>query len=134
MFLKVFKTETVSKKLFTKYHTKLNLSFLFQDSTKNGAADENGDADIEFEQNGQNGHIGSPNSDNSRGDKELEELMDVQATAQACIVHALSAVSAPVSQPGVSPPPLAATAPHTVQETEWKTHTRLSPKLRHAPY
>lgn len=103
---------------------------MFQDSSKNG--EENGD-DMEFEQNGQNGHIGSPNSDNSRGEKELEEIMDVQQPAQACI----TAVSAPTSQPGVSPPPLAATAPHTVTTdgTEWKTgHTRLSPKLRHSPY
>lgn len=96
-----------------------------QDSNKNG--EENGDE--EFDHSRQNGHMDSPRSDNSQ--KELEEMMNVEA--QACIVHALSAVSVPQGAP-TSPPPLAATAPHAA-DPEWKAgHTRLSPKLRHAPY
>lgn len=85
-------------------------------------------------ENGRSG-LGSPDSDNSN--KEIEELMELNhgSGAPACIVHALSVVSAPAPQPGSSPPPLAATAPLTIAESEWKaTHTRLSPNVRHAPY
>ncbi|XP_064212006.1 heterogeneous nuclear ribonucleoprotein C [Tribolium castaneum] len=94
--------------------------------------EENGEAD--FLENGRDGLTGTPDSANSRNDKELEELMDVESTAKTCIMHALSIVSAPTSQPGSSPPPLAAIAPHT--DAPWKPqgHTRLSPKIQHEPY
>ncbi|GLV45585.1 uncharacterized protein CBL_02605 [Carabus blaptoides fortunei] len=103
-----------------------------KDSNKNGNGTLEDSTEPDFVENGRNG-LGSPDSENSRGDKELEELMDVESGAQACIV---SVVSAPASQPGNSPPPLAATAPLGIPETDWKAagHTRLSPKLRHAPY
>jgi hypothetical protein len=109
---------------------------------KNEAAldgeEENGDGDHEpdFMENGRDGLTGTPDSANSRNDKELEDLMDVDSTAKTCIMHALSIVSAPTSQPGSSPPPLAAIAPHTEHGDAWKPqgHTRLSPKIQHEPY
>ncbi|CAH1371973.1 heterogeneous nuclear ribonucleoprotein C isoform X1 [Tenebrio molitor] len=109
---------------------------------KNEAAldgeEENGDGDHEpdFMENGRDGLTGTPDSANSRNDKELEDLMDVESTAKTCIMHALSIVSAPTSQPGSSPPPLAAIAPHTEHGDAWKPqgHTRLSPKIQHEPY
>ncbi|XP_049819467.1 heterogeneous nuclear ribonucleoprotein C isoform X2 [Aethina tumida] len=107
------------------------------ESTLDGE-EENGDGDHEpdFMENGRDGLTGTPDSANSRNDKELEDLMDVEPTAKTCIMHALSIVSAPASQPGSSPPPLAAVAPHTDHGDAWKPqgHTRLSPKLQHEPY
>ncbi|XP_071050595.1 heterogeneous nuclear ribonucleoprotein C [Onthophagus taurus] len=94
-----------------------------------------GDGDHDFLENGRDGLTGTPDSSHSRNEKELEDLMDVDTTAKTCIMHALSIVSAPASQPGSSPPPLAAVAPLTTAD-DWKptAHTRLSPKLRHEPY
>ncbi|KAK9885966.1 hypothetical protein WA026_013843 [Henosepilachna vigintioctopunctata] len=92
---------------------------------------DNGDIDqddfMENIENGRNGLTGTPDSQNSRNDKELEDLMDVESTAKTCIMHALSIVSTPTPKTGSSPPPLAATAPHTGAEDAWKTpgHTRL---------
>lgn len=108
--------------------------------SKNGGDEENGDGDHDFMENGRDGMTGTPDSANSRtNDKELEDLMDVEATAKTCIMHALSIVSAPAaSQPGTSPPPLAAVAPHTEHAATdaWKPQglTRLSPKLQHESY
>lgn len=100
--------------------------------------EENGEADHEhdFLENGRDGLTGTPDSTHSRNEKELEDLMDVESAAKTCIMHALSIVTAPASQPGSSPPPLAAIAPLTVPGDDWKPqgHTRLSPKLRHEPY
>ncbi|XP_063911338.1 heterogeneous nuclear ribonucleoprotein C isoform X2 [Zophobas morio] len=98
--------------------------------------EENGDHEPDFMENGRDGLTGTPDSANSRNDKELEDLMDVESTAKTCIMHALSIVSAPTSQPGSSPPPLAAIAPHTEHGDAWKPqgHTRLSPKIQHEPY
>lgn len=102
--------------------------------------DENGVGDHEeqdFIENGRDGLTGTPDSANSRNDKELEDLMDVESAPKTCIMHALSIVSAPTSsQPGSSPPPLGATAPHTDNSDGWKAqgHTRLSPKLQQQPY
>ena len=104
--------------------------------------EENGETegDHDFLENGRDGLTGTPDSANSRNDKELEELMEVESTAaKTCIMHALSIVSASAPQPGSSPPPLAAVAPlATVSDDtdNWKTqgHTRLSPKIRHEPY
>lgn len=98
--------------------------------------EENGDADHDSLENGRDGLTGTPDSAHSRNDKELEELMDVESTAKTCIMHALSIVSAPTSQPGSSPPPLAAVAPLTVPGDDWKPqgHTSLSPKIRYEPY
>lgn len=100
------------------------------------AEEENGETEREqdFLENGRDGLTGTPDSaQSSRNEKELEELMDVESTAKTCIMHALSIVSAPTSQPGSSPPPLAAVAPLTVPGDEWKPqgHTALSPKLMH---
>ncbi|RZC36951.1 hypothetical protein BDFB_012714 [Asbolus verrucosus] len=118
-----------------------DLSLSFQESKTETACDgeeENGDGDHEpdFMENGRDGLTGTPDSANSRNDKELEDLMDVESTAKTCIMHALSIVSAPTSQPGSSPPPLAAIAPHTEHGDAWKPqgHTRLSPKMQHEPY
>ncbi|KAL3275155.1 hypothetical protein HHI36_019924 [Cryptolaemus montrouzieri] len=92
---------------------------------------DNGDVDqddfMENMENGRNGLTGTPDSLNSRNDKELEDLMDVESTAKTCIMHALSIVSTPTPQTGSSPPPLAATAPHSGAQDAWKTsgHTRL---------
>lgn len=94
---------------------------------------ENGDHEPDFLENGRD-HMESPESSHSRNEKEeLEEIMDVESNAQNCIRHALSIVSTPASQPGSSPPPLAATAP---TGDDWKTesHTRLSPELRSTSY
>lgn len=109
------------------------------DKDKNEASlegeEENGhDNDHDFIENGRD--TATPDSGHSRTDKELEDLMDVEATAKTCIMHALSIVSAPATggaqQPvAASPPPLAAVAPPA--GGEWK-HTRLSPKVRHQPY
>lgn len=118
---------------------------MFQDAKSDTAMegeDENGDADIEadgdqeFLENGRDCLTGTPDSANSRNDKELEDLMDIQPTTKTCIMHALSIVSTPASQPGVSPPSLAAVAPHTDNGAAWKPqgHTRLSPKLKQQPY
>lgn len=98
--------------------------------------EENGDADHEqdFLENGRDGMTGTPDSANSRNDKELEDLMDVESTAKTCIMHALSIVSTPASQPGSSPPPLAAVAPLTSDDWKQPGHTRLSPKIRHEPF
>ncbi|XP_056631637.1 heterogeneous nuclear ribonucleoprotein C [Diorhabda carinulata] len=97
-----------------------------------GNADlETDDHDGEFVENGRDGLTGTPDSN----DKELEDLMDVQSAPKTCIMHALSIVSAaPSSQPGSTPPPLAAVAPHTPNGDAWKPHTRLSPKLEQQPY
>ncbi|KAJ8922117.1 hypothetical protein NQ315_004051 [Exocentrus adspersus] len=93
---------------------------------------ENGVSNHEhdFMENGRDVLTGSPDSANSRNDKELEDLMDVDAAPKTCIMHALSIVSTPTPQPGSSPPPLAAVAPHTDNGDEWKPqgHTRLSPQ------
>ncbi|XP_017779294.1 PREDICTED: uncharacterized protein LOC108564707 isoform X2 [Nicrophorus vespilloides] len=95
------------------------------------AEEENGhDNDQDFLENGRD--TATPDSAHSRNDKELEDLMDVENTAKTCIMHALSIVSTPASQPGSSPPPLAAVAP--LPADDWKQHTRLSPKIRHEPY
>lgn len=104
---------------------------------ENGDADHENDVDGDFLENGRDGLTGTPDSSQSRNDKELEELMDVESTAKTCIMHALSIVSAPASQPGSSPPPLAAVAPVTVPVDDWKPtgHTHLSsPKIRSEPY
>lgn len=117
--------------------------FPFQENKNDSAIgaegeEENGEADHEqdFLENGRDGLTGTPDSAHSRNEKELEDLMDVESTAKTCIMHALSIVSAPTTQPGSSPPPLAAIAPLTVPTDDWKPqgHTRLSPKLRHEPY
>ncbi|XP_076263430.1 heterogeneous nuclear ribonucleoprotein C-like 3 isoform X2 [Rhynchophorus ferrugineus] len=103
----------------------------------NALDDETEDAtDADFLENGRDGLTGTPDSANSRNDKELEEIMEVehQATAAKTIMHALSIVSAPTSQPGSSPPPLAAVAPHTENGEVWKPHTSLSPKLPRETY
>ncbi|GJQ71031.1 hypothetical protein Trydic_g941 [Trypoxylus dichotomus] len=115
------------------------LRYKIQENKTDSAIDgeeENGDADHDSLENGRDGLTGTPDSAHSRNDKELEELMDVESTAKTCIMHALSIVSAPTSQPGTSPPPLAAVAPLTVPGDDWKPqgHTRLSPKIRHEPY
>lgn len=117
-----------------------NLVYLFQENKNEipidcEGEDENGDGEREqdFLENGRDCLTGTPDSAQSRNEKELEELMDVESTAKTCIMHALSIVSAPASQPGSSPPPLAAIAPLTVPGDEWKPqgHTALSPKLMH---
>lgn len=96
---------------------------------------ENGDGDHEneFLENGRDDHVESPESSHSRNEKELEEIMDVEANVQNCIRHALSVVTVPASQRGSSPPSLAATAP---SNDEWKnqTHELISPKLNNTPY
>lgn len=112
---------------------------MFQENNKDDAEEtngENGEGEHEqdFLENGRDDQMESPESSHSRNDKEeLEEIMDVEANAQNCIRHALSIVSTPASQPGSSPPPLAATAP---SGDDWKTenHTRLSPELRSTSY
>ncbi|XP_060519642.1 heterogeneous nuclear ribonucleoprotein C-like 1 isoform X2 [Cylas formicarius] len=101
--------------------------------------DTDGDVgENDFLENGRDALTGTPDSANSRNDKELEELMDVEhhqaATAKTCIMHALSVVSTPASQPGSSPPPLAAVAPHTENSDPWKPQTSLSPKLEREAY
>lgn len=105
---------------------------------ENGDGDHENDVDGDFMENGRDGLTGTPDSSQSRNDKELEDLMDVESTTKTCIMHALSIVSAPTSQPGSSPPPLAAVAPITVPSgDEWKPtgHTRLStPEIRQEPY
>lgn len=97
--------------------------------------DENGDIeqDSEFLENGDHQHIESPDSSHSRNEKDLDEVMDIETNVENCIRHALSVVTTPASQPGSSPPPLAATAPLT---NEWKTenHTRLAPEVGSTPY
>lgn len=113
----------------------LKLCFKFQENKGDASCDideENGDVDHDSIENGRDGLTGTPDSANSRNDKELEDLMDVEsstATAKTCIMHALSIVSAPASQPGSSPPPIAAIAPHTEAVEAWKPQgrTRLSP-------
>ncbi|XP_072400071.1 uncharacterized protein [Diabrotica undecimpunctata] len=103
---------------------------------ENGDADLDNDADhdVEFIVNGRDGLTGTPDSN----DKELDDLMDAQTAPKTCIMHALSIVSAaPSSQPGSSPPPLAAVAPHTENGDGWKPqgHTRLSAhKIQQQPY
>ncbi|KAF7282713.1 hypothetical protein GWI33_002107 [Rhynchophorus ferrugineus] len=114
------------------------MSIYLQDNkSTNALDDETEDAtDTDFLENGRDGLTGTPDSANSRNDKELEEIMEVehQATAAKTIMHALSIVSAPTSQPGSSPPPLAAVAPHTENGEAWKPHTSLSPKLPRETY
>lgn len=113
---------------------------LFQENKTETATDgeqdeENGDAEPEQDFL-ENGRDGTPDSSNSRNDKELEDLLDVEQTAKTCIMHALSIVSTPATQPGSSPPSLAAIAPLTVQGDAWKPHghTHLTPKLGHESY
>ncbi|CAG9864588.1 unnamed protein product [Phyllotreta striolata] len=106
---------------------------------KDDKPDEADDVDGEIEADPEfleNGLVSSPDSGNSRNDKELEELMEMDSAPKTCIMHALSIVSAPATQPGASPPPLAAVAPLTENGDGWKPqgHTRLSPKLQQQPY
>ncbi|XP_050517908.1 heterogeneous nuclear ribonucleoprotein C [Diabrotica virgifera virgifera] len=105
-----------------------------EEENGDGGLDNDADHDVEFIVNGRDGLTGTPDSN----DKELDDLMDVQTAPKTCIMHALSIVSAaPSSQPGTSPPPLAAVAPHTENGDGWKPqgHTRLSAhKIQQQPY
>ncbi|KAG5891005.1 hypothetical protein JTB14_022584 [Gonioctena quinquepunctata] len=118
-------------------NSNLNLSQLLQDKNiiLDGEEEENGEADHEqdFMENGRDGLTGTPDSANSRNDKELDDLMDVEPTPKTCIMHALSIVSAPASHPGSSPPPLAADAPLTENGDAWKPQGHTT-KLEQQPY
>ncbi|KAL1501716.1 hypothetical protein ABEB36_006996 [Hypothenemus hampei] len=99
--------------------------------------DEEHVEDEECLENGRDHMTGTPDSANSRNDKELEELMDVehhQATAAKTIMHALSIVTEPASQPGSSPPAIAAVAPHPENGDPWKPHTSLGSGLEGKSY
>lgn len=98
-----------------------------EENCENGEGEHEGD----FLENGRDGHSESPESPHSRSEKEIEEIMDVESNEQNCIRHALSIASAPASQPGSSPSPLAATAPSS---DDWKNQTNLSPKLESTHY
>lgn len=109
-----------------------------KDNKSTNALDDENDetAEADFLENGRDGLTGTPDSANSRNDKELEDIMEVehQAAAAKTIMHALSIVSTPASQPGSSPPPLAAVAPHTENGDSWKPQTSLSPKIQRETY
>ncbi|XP_050302117.1 heterogeneous nuclear ribonucleoprotein C-like 2 [Anthonomus grandis grandis] len=94
----------------------------------------------EFLENGRDEMTGTPDSANSRNDKELEELMDIEhhqasaaAAAAKTLVHTFSIVAEPTAEPGSSPPPIAAEAPSENGEP-WKPHLSLTQKIQGKTY